>query len=98
MKIVHIPTGEAYQLSPDTCLEVERTNLFFNEYGEQTLPVTLPDTPLNRRLTGNPEQLANLERRLPISNVPLPTGNTSAPAARPYWEPVGTKVSQPLST
>lgn len=62
MKIVHIPTGEAYQLSPDTCLEVERTNLFFNEYGEQTLPVTLPDTPLNRRLTGNPEQLANLER------------------------------------
>ncbi len=62
MKIVHIPTGEAYQLSPDTFLEVERTNLFFNEHGEQTLPVTLPDTPLNRRLTGHPERLANIER------------------------------------
>ncbi len=62
MKIVHIPTGEAYQLSPDTFLEVERTNLFFNEYGEQTLPVTLPDTPLNRRLAGHPERLANIER------------------------------------
>ena len=37
MKIVHTPTSEAYQLSPDTCLEVERMNLFFNEYGEQTL-------------------------------------------------------------
>lgn len=98
MKIVHIPTSEAYQLSPDTCLEVERMNLFFNEYGEQTLPVTLPDTPLNRRLTGNPEQLANLERPSTDIECTITDGEYSAPAARPYWEPVGTKVSQPPST
>ena len=89
MKIVHIPTGEAYQLSPDTCLEVERTNLFFNEYGEQTLPVTLPDTPLNRRLTGNPEQLANLERpstdiECTITDGHLPPGRIGSPSERRY--------------
>ncbi len=52
MKIVNIPSGQAYQLKPDTQLEVERPNLFFNDYGEQTLPVELPDTDVNRQLTG----------------------------------------------
>ena len=47
MKIVH-SSGKAYQLAPDTQIEIERPNLFFNDYGEQSLPVDLPDTNLNQ--------------------------------------------------
>lgn len=59
MKIIHTASGKAYQLSPDTQLEIERPNLFFNDYGEQTLPVDLPDTDLNRELMGYPDIPAN---------------------------------------
>lgn len=59
MKIIHTASGKAYQLKADTVLEVERPNLFFNEYGEQTLPVELPDTDQNRTLTGYPDMVAN---------------------------------------
>lgn len=59
MKITHIPSGLPYHLKPGTQLEVERTNLFFNEWGEQTLPVELPDTDRNRQLTGYPDMLGN---------------------------------------
>lgn len=59
MKITHTPSGLPYHLKPGTQLEVERTNLFFNEWGEQTLPVELPDTDRNRQLTGYPVLLGN---------------------------------------
>lgn len=59
MKIVNSETGIAYQLNPGTRLEVERPNLFFNEYGGQTLPVELPDTDVNRRLTGYPDRITS---------------------------------------
>ena len=39
MKITNVDKGKAYHLSSDTMLQVERPNLFFNEYGEQTNPV-----------------------------------------------------------
>lgn len=55
-------TGQPYQLSPDTTLQIERTNPFFNDYGEQSLPLDIPDTPLNRQLTGQPGELANTAR------------------------------------
>lgn len=55
-------TGDSYQLNPDSTLQIERTNPFFNDYGEQSLPLDLPDTPLNRRLTGHPGELANSSR------------------------------------
>lgn len=55
-------TGQPYQLSPDTTLQIERTNPFFNDYGEQSLPLDIPDTPLNRQLTGHPGELANAAR------------------------------------
>ena len=58
MKIIHSESGLAYHLNPGTQLEIERPNLFFNDYGEQTLPVDLPDTDLNRQLTGYPDRLA----------------------------------------
>lgn len=59
MKIIHSESGLAYHLNPGTQLEVERTNLFFREYGEQTLPVELPDTDRNRQLTGYPDRLSS---------------------------------------
>lgn len=62
MKITHISSGLPYQLNPGTQLEVERTNLFFNEYGEQTVPVELPDTDQNRQLTGFSDLLSNTQK------------------------------------
>lgn len=50
MKIVNTDRGEAYQLKPDTQLTIERTNPFFNDYAEQTVPCALPASPHNMRL------------------------------------------------
>ena len=61
MKIL-TSSGDAYQLAPGTQLEIERPNLFFNDWGEQTLPVELPDTEQNRRLTGYPHVANNLRK------------------------------------
>jgi hypothetical protein len=69
MKIKNLNKGKDYQLFPDTALQIERTNPFFSEYGEQSLPVDLPDTPLNRELTGHPEDLAGSRR--PESGAPV---------------------------
>lgn len=69
MKIINIPSGQAYQLTPDTQIEIERPNLFFNEWGEQSLPTDIPDTDLNRKLTGYPDLLANRKNRQQISTV-----------------------------
>lgn len=54
MKIINTESGKPYQLNPGTELSIERTNPFFNDYGEQTLPVSLPDSEYNRTLLGNP--------------------------------------------
>lgn len=62
MKIRDTRTGELYQLAPGSTMEIERTNPFFNDGGEQSLPMDLPDTPQNRRLTGRPSDLANASR------------------------------------
>ena len=61
MKIVNTKAGQAYHLAPGTQLEIERPNLFFNEWGEQSLPTDLPDTDLNRQLTNYPDMLTNPE-------------------------------------
>lgn len=67
MKIVNTKAGQAYHLAPGTQLEIERPNLFFNEWGEQSLPTDLPDTDLNRQLTNYPDMLAN--RNKPSANI-----------------------------
>lgn len=54
MKIVNLDKGEAYQLNPDTQLSVERTNPFFNDYGEQTIPLSIPASDHNMRLLDYP--------------------------------------------
>ena len=55
MKITNLKTGISYQLAPGTQLEVERPNLFFNEWGEQTLPVDIPDSDWNQKALGYPD-------------------------------------------
>ena len=62
MKITHIPSGKPYQLAPDTQLTVERTNPFFNDYGEQTIPVSLPDSEYNRSLLDYPGSIQRKEK------------------------------------
>lgn len=55
MRITNVETGEALQLTPDTKLSVERTNPFFNDYGEQTVPLDIPASPHNCRILKHPE-------------------------------------------
>ena len=62
MKITNVSKGKAYHLSPNTKLQVERTNLFFNEYGEQTNPVSLPDTDNNRELLDYPDMMSKKQK------------------------------------
>lgn len=57
MKIINNNSGKAYHLLPGAELECERTNTFFNDLGEQTLPLDLPDTELNRQLLGFPDHV-----------------------------------------
>lgn len=54
MKITNLERGEDYNLKPETQINVERTNPFFSDYGEQTTPLELPASERNRRLLGFP--------------------------------------------
>ena len=68
MKIINVQAGQAYDLEPGTQIEMERTNLFFNEWGEQSVPMELPDTDRNRALCGYPDLAANVKR--PSADIP----------------------------
>ena len=67
MIIKNVTKAENYQLSTDTKIEVERTNPFFHDYGEQSVPFDLPDTPQNRRILNNPQCMQNVAR--PASDI-----------------------------
>lgn len=54
MRITNLEKGEDYNLRPDTQIQVERTNPFFNDFGEQTTPLELPASERNRRILGFP--------------------------------------------
>ena len=62
MKIINTKSGKAYQLVPETQLEIEKTNPFFNDYGEQSLPVSLPDSPYNRDILNFPNVIQRKEK------------------------------------
>lgn len=66
MIITHLSTGEPYNLSPDAKIEVERTNPFFNDYGESTVPIDLPTSARNRRMLGFPETFGGTQKIRPI--------------------------------
>ncbi len=67
MIITHLSTGEPYNLSPDAKIEVERTNPFFNDYGESTVPIDLPTSARNRRMLGFPETFGGTQKNTPPS-------------------------------
>lgn len=79
MKITHTLSGKPYHLKPGTRLEVERTNLFFNEWGEQTLPLELPDSDYNLELIGYPDKLANKKKIQPYIPVTIEDGDYFMP-------------------
>lgn len=55
MKIKH-SSGEYYDLLPQTKIEITKYNPFLNDYGEQSVPVTLPSTAKNLQLLNNPHR------------------------------------------
>ena len=62
MRIINLKHGEDYNLRPDTQIQVERTNPFFNDFGEQTTPLELPTSERNRRLLGFPDTFGRREK------------------------------------
>ena len=61
MKITNLEKAQNYQLEPDTKIEVERTNPFFVEYGEQSVPLTIPATDHNRMILGFPDSMQTVK-------------------------------------
>lgn len=66
MRITNLNKGENYQLKPNTQIQIERTNPFFNDYGEQTTPLGLPASDHNRRLLGFPDTFGNQSKMVPM--------------------------------
>ena len=66
MKITNLEKGKDFQLEPNAQLEIERTNPFFNDYGEQSIPMDLPASPYNCQLLGYPEQFGHRGKSQPI--------------------------------
>ena len=79
MKIVH-SSGEAFDTPADLSLEIERVNPFFNDYGEQSLPVMLPSTARNRRLMGYADDPAMADKTSQRVDAAIREGVFSFPA------------------
>ena len=95
MKITNTKTGKAYQLKPGTQIEIERPNLFFNEWGEQTTPIELPDTDVNRELCGYPDMLGNVQRPRADIECTVQDGHFSQPARQAI---LGAKRKESITT
>lgn len=95
MKITNTQSGKAYHLNPDTQIEIERTNLFFNEYGEQSLPLTLPDTEHNRQLCGYPDILSTRNKPRTDIEVTINEGSYFSVARQAI---LGAKRKEGIST
>jgi hypothetical protein len=61
MKITH-PSGQAYDLFPNTEIELTRYNPFFNDLGEQSIPLSMPSTVKNLHLLGHPDRADNINK------------------------------------
>lgn len=66
MRITNLEKGEDYNLKPGTQIQVERTNPFFNDYGEQTTPLELPASERNRRILGFPDTFGRRVKMSPV--------------------------------
>ncbi len=95
MRIKELNSGEDYDLNPGTMVEVERTNPFLMEYGEMSVPLTLPDTRKNRRLMGYPSDMA--VKRKPFAGVSCQI--SSGPYLMPCRQAVlGAKKGEGITT
>ena len=63
MKITNLKKGEPYQLYPSAQLSIERTNPFFNEYGESSVPIDMPCSEHNLRLLDYPHMLGGSKKQ-----------------------------------
>lgn len=95
MKITHSASGKSYHLLPDTRLEIERPNLFFNEYGEQSLPIDLPDTDHNRALMSYPDLLTNCDKPSAGIRCTIQDGNYHMPCRQAI---LGAKRKEKITT
>ena len=73
MKITNLDKGKTYQLGEGAKLEVERTNPFFNDYGETTTPLDIPASDYNRMILGYPDTFG-LREKLVAANVSIEDG------------------------
>lgn len=73
MKITNLDKGMAYQLAEGAKLEVERTNPFFNDYGESTTPLDIPASDHNRMILGYPDAFGRREK-MTANNVSIEDG------------------------
>lgn len=73
MKVKH-PSGEAYDLLPNTEIEFARYNPFFHELGEQSLPFTIPASQKNLDLLSHPHRADNLRKPLTGLDVQIESG------------------------
>lgn len=73
MKITNLDKGMAYQLSEGAKLEVERTNPFFNDYGETTTPLDMPSSNRNRMILDYPDTFGRREKMV-STNVSIEDG------------------------
>ena len=74
MKIRNLTSGKCYQLSTDINLKIERPNPFFNDYGEQSLPISIPDSPYNRELLGLSGMEAGANKPSSLINASIEDG------------------------
>lgn len=95
MKITNTKAGRDYQLAPGTQIEIERPNLFFNEWGEQTTPIELPDTDINRELCGYPDMLGNVLRPQADIECTVQDGDFFQPARQAI---LGAKRKESITT
>lgn len=73
MKITNLDKGKTYQLGEGAKLEVERTNPFFNDYGETTTPLDIPASDYNRMILGYPDTFG-LREKMVAANVSIEDG------------------------
>lgn len=76
MKIIH-PSGEFYDLYPNTEVELTRYNPFFNDLGEQSIPVSIPATQKNLQLLGHPDRADNINKPDSRLNTQIQSGSFS---------------------
>jgi len=79
MKIIH-PSGQSYDIFPGTDLELTRYNPFFNDLGEQSIPISLPGSKHNMELLGHPDRTDNKNKPSSRIDTLIQSGAFSAKA------------------